>query len=557
MGIQYSGGPNIQNTFSGASVNSILDGIHNGLLDAGWSDLPRFRAHNNFDNFSFGFYTNAANGGVRSIGPTSYLFLNNATVCPEVQIEAQAPGTFVNWAACVNAVDPIFYAPFGGQVTVAADPNGPSYLYIVAQEVGTSANNLTCTAESFNAGNWESTVTFGGGWECVSQLTPNGLQMRVQMICDFVFGVGIVADIYIASAVEDVVSEPIQLTVSPNITYTIVADPYQFFIYQQFSTAELTSASGGTPWIYGTMVGQTIGNIVNPLNSTIQCTTAAPHGLTTGERIQILEARQTLGISNITVSDLANALGNAQFGCGNDLLNGDVIQYVSGVGSPADGYYQINNVLPPIPPSTLSQGFTLNFTYGPTFDGLSGTCNTIMRSVIGEWVVTVIDSFNFTLNGSNGTGFTYIENSAIFAPPGHIARAIWACGSSNSTNFRTALRSINNAQFVAINRASFNILQSNDTASPQFVFAGINGQPMNYSNGCAILMEPLIAAGPGGAGSNPQVFGQLWDAMLVTAAATPDLTNSLDGHNISAYSNDAGLALPFGTVKQGSLWIVY
>lgn len=548
MAIQYSG-IIIQSTFSGASVNSILNGIHTALLNASWVDLPRFRAHNQFNNLPF--FSNVGNGTTRLVGGTPYQFLSNATLCPEVQIELLPGPTYMNWATCINESDPHFNAKFGGDVTVATDPNGPAYLYVVGNTVGTSLNNLVCTTESLNFGQWTSSVTYGGGWELISvPTTPGNLQMRVRLVADFVPNVGVVANIYVTSAVEDLVSQPITLNASPTTEYTITADPYQFFIYEQGSAAQLSSASAGTPYLYGTMLPQGIHTVSNPTGTTITCGTLTPHNLSTGQRIHILEAQELLEVASMQISGFPNALGDIQFICENDLIPGDVIQYISGISDPHDGYYSVSN--------TGSGQFTCDNTYGAGWmAGLNGTCKTVANAINGIWIVTVIDSLTFSLNNSKGSGFPYIADTALFAAPGHIARAIWAFGSDGVFNLRVALHSDNNAQFIALNTSSFNKLPPGDRAAPRFAFTGLSANPLNYSDGCGVLMEPLIAAGTGGEGSDPQIFGQLWDAALVSSSATLDLTNVLDAHQISAYSVDAGSGFPYGLSKQGSLWIVY
>lgn len=557
MAIQFSGAIQIQ-TFSGASINSILDGIKNGLTAGGWTRVKnRFRAQNVYTNEPFFF--NSFDGEVRTIGGTAYTFLNHALGCPTVQIEAGAPATVFNWGQQVNTCDPVFYSPFAGQVTAQTDPRAPAYLYLVAQQDGTAANNLPCTLQSANFGTWNSGVTYGGGWEMLSVATPQGLQMRVQVICDFIFGVGLVPHIYISSALGDVVSQPIILNVQ-NVTYTIVAGPYQFFISVNGNADAFTSASGGTPYLYPITAPLVISSVVAPLNGPLTCQTSQPHGLVngpngTGPIIQIFEAQETMGVNGSNVSSLPSALGNTFLQAGSDFQNGDVIT-LTGSGSATDGGFVIHNVIPFNAPVGQVPGFTLDNTLG--INGLTGTIVGPAHSINGTWQVTVIDTTHFSLNGAVGTGILYVANSGLVAESGHIARCIWAFGSSgNYTNLRINLSSSNgNAQFITVNGASYNQLDGyDDPATPRFVFPGLAGQALNYSNGCAMLMEPLLAAGLDGATGQALVLGQLWDAALVTGAFLPDQTSSVDSHTFSAYSNDTGGEFP--AIKQGSLWIVY
>jgi len=474
-----------------------------------------------------------------------------------VQIEPSASGSIFNWSLQINACDPLFYSPFGGQVPAQTDARAPSYLYIVAQHDGTVGNNQACTLQSANFGTWQSGVTFGGGWEMVSAITPEGLQIKVQAVCDFIFGVGIVADIYISSVLEDVISQPIQINVQ-NVAYTVTADPYQFFLYQNGSANAFTSASGGTPYLYSITAPLLISSVVAPLNGSVTCQTASPHGLVngpngTGPIIQIFEARETMGVSGSNVSSLPSALGNTFLQAASDFQNGDVIQ-LTGSGAATDGTFKIHNV---IPFNALSgtPGFTLDNTLGVS--GLGGTIIGPAHSINGSWQITVVDTTHFVLNGAVGTGIQYVANTGLVAAANHIARCLWGFGSNSNYNLRNSLRSDSNAQFICVNGASYNQLNQGDPAAPRFIYPGIPGQPLRYSNGCAVLMEPLLAAGLDGTSSHAQVLGQLWDAALITGAFMTDQQSAVDAHNFSAYCNDQGQTFPLPLILQGSLWIVY
>ena len=557
MALQYTGSVQT-NTFSGASVNSILDGIKNGLGAGGWTLVKnRFRAHNTYTNLPF--FVNPFNGELRTIGGINYEFLNTAIGCPTVQIEPAPDGSMFQWALIVNTCDPVFTAPFGGQVKAQTNPVAPAYLYIVAQQDGSAANNLPCTLQSANYGTWDSGVTFGGGWEMLSAQTPQGLQIKVQAVCDFIFGVGIVPHIYIASVLEVVVSQPIQLAVG-NYTYTVTADPYQFFISQAGSINAFTSASGGTPYLYPITKPLVISGVAAPLNGPITCQTGAPHGLVngpngTGPIIQIFEARETMGVSGSNPSSLPSALGNTFLDVGADFQNGDAIK-LTGSGSSTDGTFIIHNVVPFDAPIGQVPGFTLDNTFGVS--GLSGTVVGPAHSINGTWQITVVDTTHFTLNGGVGTGIQYVASSGLMAEAGHVARCAWGFGSSNnSNNLRNSLISNANAQFMLVNSASYNATPFNDPATPRFVFCGLAGAPLTYSNHCNIMIEPLLAAGIDGSNSPARVIGQLWDAALIAGSFPPDQLSSVDLHNILAYGNDPGAPRAFGNILQGSLWIVY
>ena len=215
-----------------------------------------------------------------------------------------------------------------------------------------------------------------------------------------------------------------------------------------------------------------------------------PNG--TGPIIQILEARETMGVNGSFISVSPSALGNTYLEAGTDFQNGDVIQ-LTGSGSSTDGTFKIHNVVAFNAPSGIP-GFTLDNTFGVS--GLGGTIVGPAHSINGTWQVTIVDATHFTLNGSVGTGIQYLINTGLVAELNHIARCIWGFGATNSfVNLRNALRSDSNAQFIAVNGASYNQLGPGDPGAPRFVYAGLAGAQLSYTNNCAILMEPLLAAG--------------------------------------------------------------
>ena len=173
------------------------------------------------------------------------------------------------------------------------------------------------------------------------------------------------------------------------------------------------------------------------------------------------------------------------------------------------------------------------FAYGPK------------HSANGTWTVTVIDPFNFQLNGSVGVGSQPYYGIGLVAVPGTLNRAVWSTGSTGFASFRNSLVSESNAQFLALNSASYGALANGDQASPRFVMPGLAGKPLNFSNGCAAVIEPLIAAGPNGAGTPPMVFGQLWDSALVSTIYTLDIETSFDNHGYHLYSSQVGDATHF------------
>lgn len=74
-----------------------------------------------------------------------------------------------------------------------------------------------------------------------------------------------------------------------------------------------------------------------------------------------------------------------------------------------------------------------------------------------------------------------------------------------------------------------------------------------YSDGSALIVDPLIAWGLASSTAEVQVVGQLWDAAVITEAFTADVTATFDSHNWwNLTSNNIGT----GTTARGSLFLV-
>ena len=98
---------------------------------------------------------------------------------------------------------------------------------------------------------------------------------------------------------------------------------------------------------------------------------------------------------------------------------------------------------------------------------------------------------------------------------------------------------------MALNSASYGALSNGDLASPRLLMPGLPGKPLDFSNECAAVIEPLIAAGPNGAGTPAMVFGQLWDSALVSTVYILDIETSFDNHNYHLFSSQFGDATHF------------
>ncbi len=544
MSLQYSS-TRINLSFSGTSGQSILDGIRNGLLAAGWNELQRFRAFAAFSNAPGG--SNVGDGVWIQIGSTIYQFY---TVTPPTNgsIPVQAGATpaisYSRLHTAINANDPLFTSPFGGDF---AAPYNFSGVTILAKDFGTSSNNVALGVVASNVGGWvtdsqgtsPSSVTSGGGWELESQATQGGVAFRVLLVGDIHVGgtTPTFANVYVTSITEEVISAAFSLTIDPVLQYRIICDPYQFFVFAQESLTQATNVAAGVPFLQSFLVPLTISAATT--TTPVVCTTSTAHGLTTGTTISIEEGREVCSVTSLGTQSSGPHNGEILVNAANDFLNGDVVQLATG-DSAVDGVYVIANA--------SSSSFSLNKSKGGPSD--TGTAAGIAHWLNGSWQVTVIDSFNFSLNTSAGVGKQpYIASTALMAPPGQLCRAIWADYGNNNFSLRRASGS--NTIFMALNSASYGSLTGSDTANLRLVIPGLAGRALTFSNGCSVITEPLLAAGPNGAGTAALVFGQLWDAAVICSAYILDLESNFDTHNYHQFNNVVGDSTDF----QSSLWL--
>ncbi len=530
MATQYSGTV-VAQTFVGTDPDTILNGIHTALLAAGWTDLPRFRAKNRFRNLPS--FNNYGMGNVVILGGVSYTFGGAG-----VPIGLTAAQTMANFSAAVSG-DVNFESPFGGQFEIAVDGAGAAGILVVGRNNGLTQNNLAFGIVPVGIGTWDTPVSSGGGYEMQSAKTPHGLQCRVQLIGEYSVPAGaIVAHVYITSNTEEFTSNPITLLAGPPF-YQIVADPYQFFVSVPGSTIVNNSACTGVPYLPDFLRPQEIHTATTTLSTPIVCQTSAPHNLVNGQTILLMEAQQTVTVTNTVTSPNPFTPGYLEFIASNDFKNSDVIVFTS--GNPQDGAYLIRNV--------TSTQFTGDNSFGVV--GLSGTATGPAHTMIGQWTVTVVDGTHFQLNGSSGSGFPYVNDSAVFAIDRHLARCIWGAASDGGTNFRSSL-TVNNSTQTALLNQSGQSYQTIGQDVMRFLLAGVIGaNPLKFSNNLAIAMEPILAAGVNGILSQPLAIGQLWDAVINGQAQIVDLTCTMDGHTFVCYSTQPG----DGTDYQGSLWL--
>ena len=451
---------------------------------------------------------------------------------------SSAQACFSNLGSAIQANDPTFSCIQAGVFSI---PQAWDGVQIVAGSSSTAYNNIALSTDSANLGTWQTgpttgvgaSVTSEGGWELESAQTVNGLKLRVRLVGEIVPGQGLLANLYITTVLEDTTSAAYSITINPVLTYRIICGPYQFFVFATESTSPGPAVSASTPYLQSFLSPNPISAATSA--SPVQITTANPHGLSSGQTISITEALEQMTITSMGRQGSGLQTGNILVNGNNTFQTGDTVRISTGTAS-VDGIYTISNV--------SSTSFSLDNST-PNMGTASGFCYGPKHSVNGVWTVNVIDSFNFQLNGSNGTGSGPYFGHGLVAAPGTLNRAIWSTGSTGPNTFRNSLLSNGNAQFMALNSASYGALSNGDLASPRFVMPGLPGKPLNFSNGCAAVLEPLLAAGANGAGTAAMVFGQLWDSALVTTVYTLDIETSFDNHSYHLYSSQFGDATHF------------
>ena len=180
---------------------------------------------------------------------------------------------------------------------------------------------------------------------------------------------------------------------------------------------------------------------------------------------------------------------------------------------------------------------THGFTTGQSVLIVNGTGNTAIN---GQFVITVTDVNNFTLNGSTGNG-SYVGNSASCANltiGQTIDEAIWSTDSNagGPLNWRNGAYVANNC-WTVVNRQA--VSNDNTSARPQIVtFLTINvglATGLQWYDNSFVMGEPFVAYGIS-SGATPKIIGQLWDAALIRTVLSTDQTAVFDSpsHNFWA-----------------------
>ncbi len=404
-----------------------------------------------------------------------------------------------------------------------------------AQTRGTIGNQVTVVPQNANfAVVTDNSHMAGGGWRVLTGQTPQGLQARL-LLTESSPDARTIA-IQMASAREDFTTTAITPLNTAGLLYRFLAGKYNLALYQPGSSSANTTCVAQVPSLPDFLKGIRITAATN--TSPVVITTASAHGLGTGDEIYISDCQDTVNItSGFATAPIVLTISPQPW------VDDDVVE-VSGTnaGSDADGIWAVTN----------AQAGTIDLLYsigGAVIN--TGTVKGPRTSTNGLWTITVINATQFSLDLSDGTGSaTYVASSGIMgktnAYPKSISREMVLIGSSTAAaNLRVRLYSSgNNAQQIVINAVNYGT--SDDDGDPRFI---IPAPGVLWTNGCAILTEPYVAAGPNGGSSPAVVIGQLWDAFLTTEDTPVDSTTTFDSHNWVEFGESASTII-------GSLWMV-
>jgi hypothetical protein len=180
-------------------------------------------------------------------------------------------------------------------------------------------------------------------------------------------------------------------------------------------------------------------------------------------------------------------------------------------------------------------------------------------AVNGDWQVTVIDSLNYTLDGSVYAAEAYDVDSGVSGSASRISRAFWAMGDEvamKQHSFRTTtgmmLNSLNNVNYgVALNQFSYSYMNGFGSVGPRLkvpIDDG-TGQPAPEFGGLLDLHEARISWPITAYVSQVETVGNLWLAFVVPKGVPMDkVKHNFLGFNWINYTHNA-------TGSRGSLWI--
>ncbi len=149
--------------------------------------------------------------------------------------------------------------------------------------------------------------------------------------------------------------------------------------------------------------------------------------------------------------------------------------------------------------------------------------------------ITVVDTLNFTLDGSTFsgtyTGGGFVGASSIGQANFKVIEAIWQGGTSSSGNFiRRSLFANGNAFWTLLNGS----VQNDTSNTGSLVFATIiystsTSVELLWGNGSALITEPFLAFGTSATSIGP-IIGQMWNAVIIRKLVTRDTSGPIDSH---------------------------
>lgn len=181
----------------------------------------------------------------------------------------------------------------------------------------------------------------------------------------------------------------------------------------------------------------------------------------------------------------------------------------------------------------------------------------------GDHAVTVLDSLNYTLNGSTYTAENYDTDSGLSGSPLHTSRCIWAMGDDWSArgNFRITLGPLPSAGSSAgytycgfmYNQYAYSGLYSSTNRVAQFMLpkGDAANEPILNVDGTANMLEARMCWPISSQAGSVRCAGVLPNAFIVATPRTMDESkNGYLGFNWKNYTHN------HGAHTHGSLWLI-
>jgi hypothetical protein len=561
MAIRYIPGTEFRSdgTFVVSDANDYCQEVQGQLIGVLWDGtLSGTRPGAYFRSTLFGLGGDASivingvgffcdNGGVVPPGFNTFAFagLNTAQ-------------TYINFAQAINSVPACGFRAVQAGIMSAVTTDGPAGtgagdirgVDIEAITTGAIFNGVALSPAANNAVMWFSyiggivQITDGGGYRLKSKLTSEYQRCRVLLYVS-----GTTAQVKITSGDESYTSAAFAPATTNGLIYRQISNPYQFYQFTPGATSSFLF--GGTPAMPDFQKGLRITGCTN--TAPVRVTTEAAHGLTTGENVFIADAEETVAVASATDAPLYASINlirpyRIQIVTGGHEFTAGQVVNVSTVGGAtgANGDWKIREV---DASSFVLQDAHNDFAADPYTSG--GVVRGPRNSTNGLWTVTVIDDQNFTLDTSDGLlAGSYVANTGICGKVDNdnrkLARCLFLTGTGTSPSFRTSMY---HAQTAAIAVNASNYTGGDNIGSPRTVFPGFIGEPLLWSDDCAILCEPYITLGVNGLASQARIVGQPWDCALITQDYTDEATAVFDGHNWVKVTGTTS-----GSLQTGSLW---